>query len=208
MMYGINIWNTKKLLLVLVISCFFIQGNAQNEQISIQPISDQEFEVRSLNGIPYTIVLEESNNDGQFHLGSNNSLTFKVGDMIAKRSTVRIVFEDEIYHSLENKLIKQYQTDLQWIENLLGVKEGEFKKLPSRPVFTNNGLEKLKGTVFEYANTDKKEENFYKWIEKINYSVGAVQFFRDLFAASNGENNAQKHNFLPINIYEELQKNR
>ncbi|WP_024772343.1 hypothetical protein [Aquimarina macrocephali] len=208
MIYRINLQNVKKILLMLVVSCFFIQVNAQNELVSIQSISDQEFEVRSLNGIPFTVVLEESNNDGQFHLGINNSLTFKVGDMIAKRSTLRIVFEDELYHSLENKLIKQYQKDLQWIENLLGVKEGEFKKLPSRPVFSNNGLEKLKGTVFEYVNTDQKEEDFYKWIEKINYSVGAVQYFRDLFAASNGENNEQRRHFLPINIYEELQKSR
>ncbi|WP_438424200.1 hypothetical protein [Aquimarina macrocephali] len=208
MIYRINLQNVKKILLMLVVSCFFMQVNAQNELVSIQSISDQEFEVRSLNGIPFTVVLEESNNDGQFHLGINNSLTFKVGDMIAKRSTLRIVFEDELYHSLENKLIKQYQKDLQWIENLLGVKEGEFKKLPSRPVFSNNGLEKLKGTVFEYVNTDQKEEDFYKWIEKINYSVGAVQYFRDLFAASNGENNEQRRHFLPINIYEELQKSR
>lgn len=208
MIYRINLQNVKKILLMLVVSCSFMQVNAQNELVSIQSISDQEFEVRSLNGIPFTVVLEESNNDGQFHLGINNSLTFKVGDMIAKRSTLRIVFEDELYHSLENKLIKQYQKDLQWIENLLGVKEGEFKKLPSRPVFSNNGLEKLKGTVFEYVNTDQKEEDFYKWIEKINYSVGAVQYFRDLFAASNGENNEQRRHFLPINIYEELQKSR
>ncbi|WP_159025596.1 hypothetical protein [Aquimarina sp. Aq78] len=208
MIYRINLQNVKKILLMLVVSCFFMQVNAQNELVSIQSISDQEFEVRSLNGIPFTVVLEESNNDGQFHLGINNSLTFKVGDMIAKRSTVRIVFEDELYHSLENKLIKQYQTDLQWIENLLGVKEGEFKKLPSRPVFTDNGLEKLKGTVFEYVNTDQKEEDFYKWIEKINYSVGAVKYFRDLFAASNGENNEQRHHFLPINVYDALQRNR
>ncbi|WP_152538271.1 hypothetical protein [Aquimarina megaterium] len=205
MIYRINIQNLKKIVLMLVMSCFFMQVNAQNELVSIQPISDQEFEVRSLNGIPFTIVLEESNNDGQFHLGINNSLIFKTGDMIGKRSTLRIVFEDELYHSLENKLIKQYQTDLQWIENLLGVKEGEFKKLPSRPVFTDNGLEKLKGTVFEYVNTDQKEEDFYKWIEKINYSVGAVKYFRDLYAASNGENNEQRRHFLPINIYDALQ---
>jgi hypothetical protein len=183
-----------------------MQIKAQNDQISIQSINEQEFVVRSLNGIPYTIILEESNSDGQFHLGSNRSLTFKKEDMIGKRSVMRIVFEDEIYHSLENKLIKQYQTDLQWIESLLEVKEGEFKKLPSRPVFTDNGLEKLKSTVFEYVTTDKKEEYFNQWIEKINYSVGAVSFFRELFVASNGENNAQRHNFLPINIYEELQK--
>ncbi|WP_160111934.1 hypothetical protein [Aquimarina sp. AU58] len=208
MIYRVNLQNVKKILFMLVVSCFFMQVNAQNELVSIQSIGDQEFEVRSLNGIPFTIVLEESNNDGQFHLGINNSLTFKTGDMIGKRSTLRIVFEDELYHSLENKLIKQYQTDLQWIENLLGVKEGEFKKLPSRPVFTDNGLEKLKGTVFEYVNTDQKEEDFYKWIEKINYSVGAVKYFRDLFAASNGENNEQRHLFLPINIYDVLQKNR
>ncbi|PKV51931.1 hypothetical protein ATE84_4031 [Aquimarina sp. MAR_2010_214] len=207
MIYRISLQNVKKILLMLVISCFFMQVNAQNELVSIQSISDQEFEVRSLNGIPFTVVLEESNSDGQFHLGINNSLTFKVGDMIGKRSTVRIVFEDELYHSLENKLIKQYQTDLQWIENLLGVKEGEFKKLPSRPVFTEAGLEKLKGTVFEYVNTDQEEEDFYKWIEKINYSVGAVKYFRDLFAASNGESNEQRRHFLPINVYNALQGN-
>ncbi|WP_148639347.1 hypothetical protein [Aquimarina longa] len=208
MMYEINIWNVKKVLLTVVIACFFIQVKAQNEQISIQSISDQEFEVRSLNGIPYTIVLEESNNDGQFHLGSNSSLTFKIEDMIDTRSTLRIVFEDEIYHSLENKLIKQYQTDLEWIESVLDIKEGEFKKLPSRPVYTDANLEKLKAKVFEYATTSKKEDYFNQWIEKINYSVGAVGYFQELYAASNGKDNAQRYNFLPINIYNELHKRK
>ncbi len=203
-----NKWCTNKLVFVLAISCYFINVQAQNDQVSIEPVGEQEFRVSTANGIPYTIVLEESNNDGQYHLGSSGSLTFKIADMIDTRSTLRIVFEDEIYHSLENKLIKQYQSDLQWIESLLDVKEGEFKKLPSRPVFTDDGLEKLKATVFEYATTEKKEAYFYQWIEKINYSVGAVNFFRELYAASNGEDNEQRHNFLPINIYAELQKNK
>ncbi len=198
----------KKLLLTLMISSLFMQIKAQNDQVAIQPVNNQEFTVSSINGIPYTVVLENSNTDGQFHLGSSGELTFQVGDMIDIRSTLRIVFEDEIYHSLENKLIRQYQSDLKWIQSMLGIKEDEFRKLPSRPIFTDSNLEKLKAKVFEYATTDRKEGYFYEWIEKINYSVGAVNFFSELYAASNGEENGQRHNFLPINIYDELQKKK
>lgn len=208
-MNRVHIDNAKKLLLIPVVLCFFMTMQAQNEHITIDPVSQQEFTVTSINGIPYTIVLEESNNDGQFHLGSNNSrLTFKTEDLIGKRSTLRIVFEEEMYHSLEDKLIEQYKSDVEWIETFLEITDKELKLFPTRPVFNEHGLEKLKARVFEYATTPKKEEVFNEWIEKINYSVGAVRYFRDLYAASNGENNEQRHNFLPINIYEELQKKR
>ncbi|WP_103072195.1 hypothetical protein [Aquimarina sediminis] len=204
-----NFWNTKKTLLILAVFGFFIQMQAQrNEQISIESISNEEFTVSSLNGIPFTIVLEESNNDGQFHLGVNRTLTFKVADLIEKRSTLRIIFEDEIYHSLENNLIAQYHSDLDWIESSLDIPKSVFEKLPTRPVFLNNSLEELKAKVFEYANTESQERYFNQWIEKINYSVGAVEYFQKLFTASNGESNEHRHNFLPINIYEELQRSK
>ncbi|WP_271764708.1 hypothetical protein [Aquimarina algiphila] len=205
-MRNVNTWNTKKLLLTLVILCFFIQMKAQNDQISIQSINDREFTVSSINGIPFTIVLENSNNDGQYQLGSNGRLTFKVEDLIGKRSTLRIVLQEKIFLSLEDKLVAQYQADVKWIESKLQITEGEFKIFPSRPIFTEAGLEKLKGKVFEYATSDKKEDYFNQWIEKVNYSYGAVGYFNEIFAASNGEDNAQRHNFLPINIYEELHK--
>ncbi len=207
-MHVTNTMNTKKLLFILITLCFAIKTQAQNDQISLQSLSDQEFAVNSVNGIPFTVVLEESNSDGQYHLPSGGSVTFKIADMIGKRSTLRIVFEEEMYHSLEDKLIEQYDSDVQWITNFLEIKGNELKMFPTRPVFTDAGLEKLKSKVFQYTTTDKKEEYFNQWIEKINYSVGAVQYFRELYTASNGENNAQRHNFLPINIYEELQKIR
>ncbi|GAA4278323.1 hypothetical protein [Aquimarina mytili] len=205
-MERVNTITNKKPFLLLLIFCFFAQINAQNEQISIQSISDQEFAVNSINGIPFTVVLEESNNDGQYHLPSGGTITFKIADMIGKRSTLRIVFEEEMYHSLEDKLIEQYDSESKWIKSRLDISENAFKMFPTRPVFTDQGLEKLKSKVFDYANTDEKEEYFNQWIEKINYSVGAVNFFRELYAASNGEDNAQRHNFLPINIYQELHK--
>ncbi len=207
-MRGINVKNAKKSLLILVNLCFFVSAQAQNDQISLQSISEQEFAVNSINGIPFTVVLEDSNSDGQYHLPSGGSVTFKVADMIGKRSTLRIVFEEEMYHSLEDKLIEQYDSDVQWITNFLEIKEKDRKMFPTRPVFTDVGLEKLKSKVFEYATTDRKEDYFNQWIEKINYSVGAVDFFRKLYAASNGEDNEHRHNFLPINIHEELQKYR
>ncbi|MEW7290685.1 hypothetical protein [Aquimarina sp. 2304DJ70-9] len=202
----VNISANKKPFLLLLMLCFFTQVHAQNEQISIQSISNEEFAVNSINGIPFTVILEESNADGQYHLPSGGSITFKVGDMIGKRSTLRIIFEEEMYHSLEDKLIEQYDADVQWITSFLDIKGDKLKMFPTRPVFTDTGLEKLKSEVFQYTNTDKKEDYFNQWIEKINYSVGAVNFFRELYAASNGEKNAQRHNFLPINVYEELHK--
>ncbi len=205
-MNRVNFGTNKKPFLLLLILCSFAQIQAQNEQISLQSINSQEFAVNSINGIPFTVVLEESNNDGQFHLPSGGSITFKLGDMIGKRSTLRIVFEEEMYHSLEDKLIEQYDSDVQWIASFLEIKKNDLKMFPTRPVFSDAGLEKLKSSVFQYTTTDKKEEYFNQWIDKINYSVGAVQFFRELYAASNGEDNAQRHNFLPINIYEELRK--
>ncbi len=205
-MERVNSCIKKTSFLLLLISCFFTQVQAQNEQISLRSISEQEFAVNSINGIPFTVVLEESNNDGQYHLPSGGSITFKVGDMIGKRSTLRIVFEEEMYHSLEDKLIEQYDSESNWIKERLDISESAFKMFPTRPVFTDQGLEKLKSKVFDYANTDEKEAYFNQWIEKINYSVGAVNFFRELYAASNGEDNGQRHNFLPINIYEELKK--
>ncbi len=204
-MRGLNTWNTKKLLLIPVIFCFFVQIQAQNDQVSLNRINNKEFTVSTVNGIPFTVVLEKSNNDGQYNLASNGNLTFKIEDMIDTRSTLRIVFEEEMYHSLENKLLEQYHSDVDWIKSALDIEEGEFEIFPSRPVFTDQGLEKLKAKVFEYTTTDKKEDTFNKWIEKINYSVGAVRFFNELYAASNGEENGQRHNFLPINIYEALQ---
>lgn len=204
-MRGLNTWNTKKLLLIPVILCFFVQIQAQNDQVSLNRINNKEFTVSTVNGIPFTVVLEKSNNDGQYNLASNGNLTFKIEDMIDTRSTLRIVFEEEMYHSLENKLLEQYHSDVDWIKSALDIEEGEFEIFPSRPVFTDQGLEKLKAKVFEYTTTDKKEDTFNKWIEKINYSVGAVRFFNELYAASNGEENGQRHNFLPINIYEALQ---
>lgn len=204
-MRGLNTWNTKKLLLIPVILCFFVQIQAQNDQVSLNRINNKEFTVSTVNGIPFTVVLEKSNNDGQYNLASNGNLTFKIEDMIDTRSTLRIVFEEEMYHSLENKLLEQYHSDVDWIKSALDIEEGEFEIFPSRPVFTDQGLEKLKAKVFEYTTTDKKEDTFNKWIEKINYSVGAVRFFNELYAASNGEENGQRHNFLPINIHEALQ---
>lgn len=204
-MYRVKTSNTKKLLLIPVILCFFMQMQAQNDQISLERINNKEFTVSTINGIPFTVVLEKSNNDGQYHLASNGILTFRIEDMIDERSTLRIVFEEEMYHSLENKLLEQYRSDVDWIKLALDIEEGEFEIFPSRPVFTDQGLEKLKAKVFEYTTTDKKENNFNKWIEKINYSVGAVRFFNELYAASNGEDNEQRYNFLPINIYEALQ---
>ena len=204
-MYRINILNVKKLMLTLVVLCFCSQLKAQNEQIAIEPINGQEFRVKSLNGIPFTVVLEESNNDGQFHMGVN-TLTFKTADMIGERSTLRIVFDREIYLSLENKIVEEYQADVKWIESKLQITEGEFEIFPSRPVFTDQGLEKLKAKVFEYTTSESKERDFNKWIDKINYSVGAMRFFKDLYEASNGKQNGQSHNFEPINIHDELQK--
>ncbi len=205
-MYTVNFKNTKKLFFILLVLCFSLNTQAQNDQISIQSISDQEFAVNSINGIPFTVVLEESNNDGQYHLPSGGSVTFKTADMIGKRSTLRIIFEEEMYHSLEDKLIEQYDADVEWITSSLEIKESDLKMFPTRPVFTDAALEKLKQRVFQYTTTDRKEEYFNEWIEKINYSVGAVNFFRELYAASNGENNEQRHNFLPINIHQELHK--
>ncbi|WP_025743640.1 hypothetical protein [Aquimarina pacifica] len=208
-MYIIKKWNVKKLLPMVLALCFVLHIQAQkNDQIIIEPANSEEFNVRSVNGIPFTVVMEESNGDGQFHLGSNSTLTFKIDDLIAKRSTLRILLEEEIHLSLENKLVDQYQKDVQWIESYLEISEGDFKIFPSRPIFTDADLEKLKGKVFEYADTDAKEKYFYQWIDKINYSVGAVRFFKELYAASNGTNNEQRYNFLPINIYEELNKNK
>ncbi len=204
-MYRVNILNVKKLLLTLVILCFCTQLKAQNEQIALEPVNDQEFMVKSLNGIPFTVVLEESNNDGQYHMGVN-TLTFKISDMISNRSTLRIVFDREIYLSLENKIVDEYQADVKWIESKLQITEGEFEIFPSRPVFTDQGLEKLKAKVFEYTTSESKERDFNKWIDKINYSVGAMRFFKDLYEASNGKKNGQSHNFEPINIHDELQK--
>ncbi len=199
---------TKKLLLILVTLFLFTETQAQNELVALNPINGQEFNVVSTNGIPFTVILEESNSDGQYHLPSGGSVTFKTGDMIGTRSTLRIVFEEEMYHSLEDKLIEQYDSDVQWITNFLEIKESDRKMFPTRPVFTDAGLEKLKSKVFEHATTDSKERYFNQWIDKINYSVGAVQYFRDLYAASNGEDNEQRHNFLPINIYQELKKRK
>ncbi len=198
----------KKPLFTLAALCFFIQTKAQNELIALENVNNQEFSVVSTNGIPFTVILEESNSDGHYHLPSGGNVTFMIGDMIGSRSTLRIVFEEEMYHSLEDKLIEQYDSDVQWITNFLEIKEKEIKMFPTRPVFSEAGLEKLKSNVFEYATTDSKERYFNQWIDKINYSVGAVRYFRDLFAASNGEDNEQRHNFLPINIKGELQKNR
>ncbi|TPN82279.1 hypothetical protein [Aquimarina algicola] len=198
----------KNLLLIVVFLYSFISANAQNEQISIQSISDKEFSVNSINGIPFTVVIEESNNDGQFHLPSGGSVTFRLYDMIENRSTLRIIFEEEMYHSLEDKLINQYTTELEWIGSTLNIKDNDLKMFPTRPVFTDAALEKLKSKVFDYVDTDEKEDYFNQWIEKINYSVGAVQYFSDMYAASNGENNSQRRDFLPINISEALQKNR
>ncbi len=205
-MRNVNTWNTKKLLLTLVILCFFMQMKAQNDQISIQSVSDEEFTVSSINGIPFTIILENSNNDGQYQLGSNGRLTFKTEDLIGKRSTIRIVLQEKIFLSLEDELVDQYRSDVQWIESKLQITEAEFEIFPSRPIFSDEGLEKMKAKVFEYATTDRKEDYFNQWIEKVNYSYGAVGYFKEIYAASNGENNAQRYNFLPINIYEELQK--
>ena len=202
----LNVKHTKKLLLVLATLFFCTQIQAQNEQISIQRISSQEFEVRSINGIPFTVVLEGTNNDGQYLLPSGGSVSFNTSDIKDDKSTLRIIFEEEMYHSLENELIDQYHSELKWIVSVLDVKEDDSKKFPSRPVFTDAGLEKLKVKLFEYTTTDKKEDYFNQWIEKINYSVGAVQYLRGLYAASNGADNAQRHNFLPIKINEELQK--
>ncbi len=203
-MYIVNTIIRKTPFLLILILCCFGQIQAQNEQISLRSISNEEFEVQSINGIPFTIILEESNNDGQFHLPSGGSITFKIGDMIGKRSTLRIIFEEEMYHSLEDKLIEQYSADVEWVANFLEIKESDLKMFPTRPVFIDAKLEKLKSNVFQYTSTPKKEDYFNQWIEKINYSVGAVQFFRELYAASNGQNNAQRHNFLPINIYDAL----
>ncbi|AXT58951.1 hypothetical protein D1816_00815 [Aquimarina sp. AD10] len=206
-MNKVNLQKRMKLFGTLLILIFCIQIQAQNDQVTIEPMGKEEFSVRSLNGIPYTLVVEESNTDGQYHLGSTGYLTFKLDDMIQKRSTVRIVLEEEIHASLEEKLVKQYRSDVDWIKSLLDIKEdSEFKVFPSRPIFSDADLEKLKGQVFEYADTDNKEKRFYEWIEKINYSVGAVRYFRELYAASNGKNNEQRRNFLPINIYEALNR--
>ncbi len=184
---------------------FFMNMQAQkNDQIVLQAIDNNEFMVRSVNGIPFTVVIEESNNDGRFHLGSNSTLTFKVDDMIGKRSTLRILLDDEIHLALEDKLVEQYQKDIDWVESYLEISESDLKIFPTRPIFKDADLEKLKGKIFEYADTDRKEEYFYKWIDKINYSVGAVQFFKELLAASKGADNGQRYNFLPINIYDEL----
>ncbi len=207
-MHRVNICVYKKYFLFLLFLCFVTLIKAQNEQISLESISKDEFSVNSINGIPYTIVLENSNNDGQYHLPSGGSRTFNLGDMIGTRSTIRIIFEEEMYHSLEDKLIEQYDADVEWITSFLEIKESELKMFPTRPVFTDAGLEKLKSKVFEYATTESKEAYFNQWIEKINYSVGAVNFFRELYAASNGANNSQRQNFLPINISKALQGRR
>lgn len=207
-MYTSSIKKVKKLLFVIVAFSLFSQMQAQNDLVSIRSNGSEEFIVSSTNGIPFTVVLEESNNDGQFHLSSGGDFIFKKGDLIGTRSTVRIVFEEEMYHSLEDKLIEQYDSESNWIKSRLDISDAAFKMFPTRPVFTDAGLEKLKSKVFEYANTQEKEAYFNQWIEKINYSVGAVDYFRKLYAASNGEDNEQRRNFLPINIHQELQKNR
>ncbi|MBP2834000.1 hypothetical protein J8281_17525 [Aquimarina sp. U1-2] len=201
-----NIENTKKYLLILLFAICFTGVQAQNDLISLRSVSDSEYEIQSTNGLPFTIVLENSNNDGQYHLPSGGSTIFKTEDLIGNRSTLRIIFEKEMYHSLEDKLIEQYDSDVQWITNFLEIKEKDKKMFPTRPVFSDVALEKLKSKVFDYATTDRKEDYFNQWIEKINYSVGAVDYFRKLYAASNGENNEHRYNFEPINIHAALRR--
>ncbi|GAA3512358.1 hypothetical protein GCM10022393_27630 [Aquimarina addita] len=185
--------------------CSYTYVSAQDQQIAVSPINQQEFEVRSLTGVPYTIIFEGSKIDGQYHLASNGSLTFKTADMVGTKSTLRIKFEKEMHLSMENKLVEDYRSDVEWVKSMLDITEKkEFELFPSRPIMTDEGFDKLKTKVFEYATTESKERYFYQWMDKVNYSVGAFRFFKSLYNASNGEDNEQRPNFLPINVYEVL----
>lgn len=205
-MYKLDVNYIKKLLNVFVICFFVIQSQAQDKQISIESFNQEEFIVKSLTGVPYTLIFENTSIDGQYHLASNGSLTFKIADMQGKKGMLRIVFEKEMHLRLENTLVGDYQKDVKWIESMLDIKEAEFKLFPSRPVFTDAEFDKLKSKVFEYTDTEIKEKYFYKWMEKVNYSVGVMRFFQDLYSASNGVENDQRAVFLPMNVYEELHK--
>ncbi len=190
-------------MVIAVCSCFVMQ--AQNEQISIELIGENKFGVSSTNGIPYTVVLESSNNDGQFNLASTGNITFKVADIIPNKSTLKIIFEEDIFHTFEENLIQQYHSDIEWVASSLDIPKNELKMFSIRLEYNDETLEALKAKVFEYAETDQKENSFNQWIEKINYSYGAIGYIRELYAASSGEDNSQRHNFLPIVVSKELE---
>ncbi|WP_160114533.1 hypothetical protein [Aquimarina sp. AU474] len=196
--------NIKQLLCIALILCAYNRVGAQNEQIAIEQINGNEFAVSSINGIPYTIVLESSNNDGQFNLASTGNITFKIGDVIPDKSTLRIVFEEDVFRTFEGNLIQQYHSDIEWISSSLDIPKNDLTIFALRLDYTDESLEELKGKVFEYAETDQKEDYFNQWIEKINYSYGAINFIREIYAASKGEDNSQRDNFLPIIISKEL----
>jgi len=107
---------------------------------------------------------------------------------------------------MEDNMIQEYRNDLQWVTKSLQIEETDLKMFTSRPVFTDASLEKLKRKIFEYTTTKEKENIFNQWIDKVNYSVGVIQYLRAIYAASNGEKNEHRSNFLPINIHNELKK--
>ena len=193
----------KKIVFIVAAFCFFSQAHAQNEHIALERINAEEFRVRSTNGIPFTVVLENSNNNGQYQLASNTELTFKFDD-VTRQSMIKIVFDRAAYQTMEDKIILQYRSDVEWIKSQLDITDDQSKLFPTRPIFDDRSLEALKSKVFQYTTTSTKENAFNKWIERVNYSYGAVLFLRELYAASNGENNPQSRNFESINVYEAL----
>jgi len=198
--------SAKKLFIGFMTVCFFSQIHAQNEQISIRSVSDQEFEVTSNNGIPFIVILENSKKDGRYNLSGGSGLVFNVSDIIPSKSTLRIVYEEDTYHTMEDEMISQYRTELDWVAKELQVKDSDIKMFASRPVFSDANLDKLKRKVFEYTTTTEKEEIFSQWADKINYSVGVIQYLRNIYAASNGEKNEHSPNFVPIIVSHALRK--
>ncbi len=193
----------KKFLLILPVLCFITQVYGQNEQINIRQNSSQDFSITSANGIPFTVVLENSKKDGQYLLASDGELVFNMSD-ITPESTARLVFQRGIYDQMEEKVMVQYRIDVEWIKARLGISDDQSKLFPTRPIFDDPSLEKLKQKVYQYTETPKKEAYFNEWIDKINYSYGVVLFLREMYAASNGTSNGQSHNFTPVNLYQAL----
>lgn len=195
----------KQLLITTLFLCWFSLLMGQNEEITIKPRGEKQFSVSSIKGTPFTVILENSEKDGNYQLQSETDLYFKT-KYINSKSTLKIVFEERMYLIVQNNLIRQYQSDVKWIKVMLEITKSEFKLFPEMPFFGKFEDSKQKARLQKYITNEKKKAYYEKYQEKLDYTVKTMTYFQDLYDASNGKDNNSRHNFLPINILDHLAK--
>jgi len=213
-MYNVNFKTMKTIAKNVLIICAlfmisFLSAQSNNGQIELKRISDTQFGVKSINGIPFTVILEKSKrkgqylSDGQYLLDSHRQLVFDLED-ITEETTLRIVLEKQMYLTVQNNLVDQYTKDVQWIESKLSISEDKSKIFPTRPVMSDADAKKLKDKVVSYVDSQSTYDLYNQWEAKFDYSVASMRFFQQLYDASNGTKNESRSVFLPIKILEAL----